>query len=196
MKTLLLKPFERYSEWRLLVVGLLAFAVGTVLSKLFNTHFDGVLDAHFSNTISWSETILNNSVNVVSLTLVLFAVGKIINHKTRLVDLFATVLIARIPFYPLVFCNVGNKAFKSGDEIVQATLHQTSVSTSAIVMLVIMVLITLALIVWSVSLLYNGYKTAVNGKGAKAIVLFIVGIVVAEIVSKIVIISLSNTFKL
>jgi len=95
-----------------------------------------------------------------------------------------------------VFCNVGNKAFKSGDEIVQATLHQTSVSTSAIVMLVIMVLITLALIVWSVSLLYNGYKTAVNGKGAKAIVLFIVGIVVAEIVSKIVIISLSNTFKL
>lgn len=196
MKTLLLKPFERYSETRLLLVGLLAFAVGTVLSKLFNTHFDGVLDAHFSNTISWTETILNNTINVVCLTAILFAVGKIINHKTRLVDLLATVLIARIPFYPLVFCNVGNKAFKSGDELVQSAQHHTQVSTSAIVMLVIMVLITLALIVWSVSLLYNGYKTAVNGKGTKAIVFFIAAIVVAEIISKVVIVSLSNTLKL
>jgi hypothetical protein len=196
MKTLLLKPFERYSETRLLLVGLAAFAVGTVLSKVFNTQFDGALDVHFSASISWTQSIINNVVNVGCLTLVLFAAGKIINHKTRLVDLLATVLIARIPFYPLVFCNIGNRAFTSGDEILQATLHQTPISAASIVMLVVIALSTLILLVWSVSLLYNGYKVSVNGKGAKAIVLFIVAIIVAEIASKLLLVLASNTLKL
>ena len=196
MKTLLFKPFDRYSETRLLLVGLAAFAVGTVLSKVFNTHFDGALDVHFSGSVSWTQSIINNSVNVVCLALVLFLAGKIINHKTRLVDLLATVLIARIPFYPLAFCNIGNKAFTSGDEILQATLHQTPISADSIVMLVVIALITLTLLVWSVALLYNGYKVSVNGKGAKAIVLFIVAIVVAEIASKLLLVLVSKTLEL
>ena len=80
MKTLLLKPFERYSEKQLLLIGFLAFAVGIVLAKLFNTHFDGVLDTHFSDNVSWAQSAFNNSVNVIVLTLMLFLAGKIINR--------------------------------------------------------------------------------------------------------------------
>ncbi|HLP56399.1 MAG TPA: hypothetical protein VK151_15285 [Fluviicola sp.] len=195
MKTLLLKPFERYSEKQLLLIGFLAFAVGIVLAKLFNTHFDGVLDTHFSDNVSWAQSAFNNSVNVIVLTLMLFLAGKIINRKTRLVDLLAAVLIARIPFYPLVFCNIGNKAFSSGDQILKSMQYQTSIPASTIVLLVVIVVITLALLVWSISLLYNGYKVAVNGKGAKAVVLFIVAVFIAEIVSKLVIFLGTNTIK-
>ena len=63
MKTLLFKPFERYSETVLLVVGLIMLGAGMLVGTIFNARFDGVLDLHFSNAVSIRQTtidLLNN----------------------------------------------------------------------------------------------------------------------------------------
>ena len=46
-------------------------------------------------------------------------------------------------------------------------------------------------LIWVISLLYNGYKTAANTKGTKAIVIFAIALIIADISSRYLIFHLN-----
>lgn len=187
MKTLLFKPFEKYSENRLLITGLLALFIGTGLAFLLNTRFDGALDIHYGMEVQFQTAVIDQALALVSLVLFLFLAGILVNPKTRFVDILSTVLIARIPLYLASLLNLGGYTSSAGLEIEQSMLHEGSeISPFAIVLMVVSIVVILPLIVWSFVLLWNGYKTAANAKGVKAILLFIGAALLAEITSKIV----------
>lgn len=187
MKTLLFKPFEKYSENRLLITGLLALFIGTGLAFLLNTRFDGALDIHYGMEVQFQTAVIDQALALVSLVLFLFLAGILVNPKTRFVDILSTVLIARIPLYLASLLNLGGYTSSAGLEIKQSMLHEGSeISPFAIVLMVVSIVVILPLIVWSFVLLWNGYKTAANAKGVKAILLFIGAALLAEITSKIV----------
>lgn len=187
MKTLLFKPFEKYSENRLLITGLLALFIGTGLAFLLNTRFDGALDIHYGMEVQFQTAVIDQALALVSLVLFLFLSGILVNPKTRFVDILSTVLIARIPLYLASLLNLGGYTSSAGLEIKQSMLHEGSeISPFAIVLMVVSIVVILPLIVWSFVLLWNGYKTAANAKGVKAILLFIGAALLAEITSKIV----------
>ncbi|MFV5686126.1 hypothetical protein ACM55I_11835 [Flavobacterium sp. GB2R13] len=193
MKTVLFNPFEKYTERILIVAGLTATLIGGYLGFVFNARFDGVIDLHFVERVTLYQPILEIGINILCTTVLLFIVGKIINPKTRIIDIFLTSMIARIPYYIITFFNANNKAYTISQGILNLVKSNKTnpLSSTDIFYLLLMSFAIIASLIWFIALLFNGFKIAVNAKGTKHVLLFIAAIVVAEIISKIVIINFS-----
>jgi len=187
MKTLLFNPFKRYSEQQLLAFGLITAIAGVACASLTNTHFDGVLDTHFGKDVSLKTAALQSIINSISIILVFYPIGKWINSKTRLIDIFNISLIIKIPAYLMMPLNINNWAYSKTEPLLEAISDPFALqfTPELILFLVITSILGLLILVWLIVLLYNGFKVATNLKGTKHIIMFIVAIIVAEIVSKL-----------
>lgn len=183
MKQLLFKPFERFSENQLLVVGICATLIGSYLAYLFDGRYDGALDFHIIQSKNGFEPFIDNGINIVTTFLFIFLAAKIINTKTRMIDAFTSILIARIPLYLLPFTNF-NHALSTDIDPTDLNAMMVYLNNHIVAVVIISILSILA-VVWFIALLWNGYKTASNAKGTKAILLFITALLLAEIASKI-----------
>lgn len=196
MKKLFFNPFEKYTESTLFVLGLLAILGGSCLGFLFNGRFDGVIDLHFSQAVSFSQPFIDNFINSLSLFVPLLLLGRYINKKTRPIDIITTVLIARLPFYLLALTNIEGLMYTTTTKAMtslelQNVSSNLSLATSDITILLLFAGCSILLLAWFAVLLYNGFKVATNTRGTKNIVLFAVAIIVAEILSKIIILNLN-----
>lgn len=189
MKKILRNPFEKYAESTLLIVGILALVLGTVLGYYCNARFDGVIDLHFVKAVGVYEPLLDLLVTVSVTSIALFALGKYHNPKTRLVDLVNAVLIAKIPFYLLTVFNSTGMIFNASEKIMKSVQENVLnlPDFSVLFPILIFSLITLAALVLSIVLLFQGYKVATNAKGNKSVFGFVAALLVAEIISKIII---------
>lgn len=199
MKTLLLKPFEKYSEKTLLILGISLTLLGSLLGFYFNARFDGVLDLHFGKNISLQEPFFDNLINVFSLAILLFFLAKYLNGKTRFVDILTTVMIARTPLYLLSLINISGSMSKMSERFLsiidpENTNNQTvdiqkitEITMENSFLLAISSIASILCLIWFVALLYNGFKTASHSKGSKPIVLFSIALLLAEILSKVLI---------
>lgn len=187
MKTILFNPFKRYSEQQLLVFGLITTLAGVVCASLTNTHFDGVMDTHFGNNVSLQAAALQSLINSISIVLVFYPLGKWINSKTRLIDIFNISLIVKIPAYLLMPLNIKGWAFSKIEPLIEALLDPFAMqfSPEMILFLTITSILAILIFVWLMALLYNGFKVATNLKGTNHIIMFIIAIIVSEIVSKV-----------
>jgi len=183
LTTLLFSPFEKYSETVLLIFGIAFTILGTLLGFYFDARFDGVLDMHFVKKVSLKEVILDNLINIFCLFIFLFGSGKFINSKTRFIDILNTILISRIAVYLFVFIP------KPNDEVTKKMMQNNfaQISNFDISLLIFVSCMVLLGLVWYITLLYNGFKTATNAKKTLPIVLFVISILFSEILSKILI---------
>jgi hypothetical protein len=186
---LIFNPFERFRENQLLISGFAITALGSVLGYIFKARFDGVLDLHFVDSVLWFSPFFDNIINIVCASAVFFLAGYIINKKTRFVDVLVFSIIARAPLYLLTFFNAGGIMSSLGEKVTNniKTNPLNALEGSDLMTLIIFGLLSIIFIIWHVTLLYNGYRVASNAKGVKAIILFILAILVAEIISKILI---------
>jgi hypothetical protein len=184
MKTLLFNPFKRYSELQLLAFGLITALAGVVCASLTNTHFDGVLDTHFGKDVSLETAAFQSLINSVSIVLVFYPLGKWINSKTRLIDIFNISLIIKIPAYFLLPLNINGWAYSKVEPLISDPFA-LQFTPDMILFLAISSILGLLVLVWLIVLLYNGFKIATNLKGSKHIIMFIIAIIVSEIVSKL-----------
>ena len=182
----LYNPFELYSERQLLIFGLVMTLIGSFLGYLFNGRFDGIIDFHLLESVTFFEVVLDNFFNAVLLTMLLFINGKLINSKTRFVDVLNASLLARIPFYILPFFNFNNVMYDVSNRtysiIVAGSFN--AISTPDMILLMLFSFVAICTLIWFSVLLWNGFKVATNAKGIKNIILFIFTILVAEVVSK------------
>ena len=188
---LLFNPFERYSEKQLVFIGITSTIIGSLMAIFFNARFDGILDLHFVEKIKIHEPLIDLLIDLFCLVLILFLIGRYINKKTRIIDIISATLISKIPFYFLLFQNINNLSFKITDKLAKSLLTKNysleTITTSEMAYLVFSGIIGLVLIIWSITLLFNGFKTATNAKNTKSIILFIVAVLLTEVVSKILI---------
>lgn len=189
MKKILISPFEKYAESTLLLVGMLALALGAVMGSYCNARFDGVIDLHFVKAVGTYEPLLDLLVTVLITAVVLFALGKYRNPKTRLIDLVNTVLIAKIPFYLLAIFNCTGMIFDASEKVMKSVQENVLNLPDFSVLLPILIfsLITLIALMLSVVLLFQGFKVATNAKGNKCVFGFVLTLLLAEILSKIAI---------
>jgi hypothetical protein len=155
----------------------------------FNVKFLGFLKIDYPQSITVSEIISQFLIIITIFTVLLLLVGKIINLKTRAIDVLITVIIAKIPFYFLTLFNCNGLIFQHINRIkllMQAgKLNEASIFDSP--MIVVFYIVTLITLIWGVILLFNGFKTATNAKETKHTIYFIIGIIVAEVISRILI---------
>lgn len=185
----LFNPFEKYSERTLLIFGIVATLLGSFLGYLMNARFDGIVDMHLVENIEWHEPLIDNVINALVLFVLFFAFGKIINPKTRAIDILNVSLICRIPIYLVSLTNVGGYLEKSTqnmlDKIDFENMNnppQFEISDMAITLAFSGIMILL--LIYMIILFWKGFQTATNSKGIRNIILFIVLFIIAEILSK------------
>ncbi len=192
MKNLLYNPFEKYSEKQLLIVGVLGNLLLIFLSYQFNTKFIGNLKLVPLNTIELKNVIFQHLIILISITVLLFGIGKYLNSKTRFIDIFNTCLISRIVFFTIPLMNYNNKMFEitKNGKLLLATSNPAITVTNDVSILLFFSIIALISAVWFFILLYKGFKTSTNAKDSKSTILFITTFIISEILSEIVILNL------
>ena len=188
---ILFNPFDKFSERPLILFGLSATVLLSMTGAYFNARFDGVIDLHFSMPTFFMDTLMDNAVNIVVLSLALFTLGKFRNNKTRFVDVFSASLIARLPYYLLPFFNWNNTILNESEKLMQqfATVQPgmaPQFDTMQMLTLVLFAGVSIVFLAWFIYLLYQGYKVATNAKGAAEVVLFGVSLISAEVISKLI----------
>ena len=196
MKHILFNPFEKYPDRVLIPFGLFFSVVGVIFGYIFNARYDGIIDLHFVEKVNIYQPIFEICVNIFCASISLFVFGKLINNKTRLIDLISVFMLARAPLYLLTVFNINGTMFKFSSEILGLidlkTNSNPNVSTllsESLVIIFIFSIFVLVFTVWFFALLWNGFKVATNAKGNKAVVFFVIAIILSEILSKIIIYS-------
>ena len=149
MKTILFNPFERYRETMLVAFGGIATIAGSVLAGLFSTRYDGILDTHYAISIAFYHPFLENIINVGILTILLYLVANYLNRKTRLVDIFATCLVARTPLYILPLFNINNFMGRMGNQVMQNIIHHNQTfQIHGVVPLIVITIVMIFAFIW------------------------------------------------
>lgn len=184
----LFNPFSKFSEKTLLVTGAVT-GVFLIISCYFTqTKMDSLL--HFSsgeglNLVSISLYVL---ISLVYAVLLLFGLGKIFNKRTRLIDIANAVLVSQIP---VLFTVISTKLFDI--ERLSKQISQTSAQAKVpdinildLISLTVFAFANLILIIYSFTLLFNGFKTATNIKKWQQIAIFafvtLLGILICQII--------------
>lgn len=190
MKTILFNPFSKIAGSKAFFAGLLFVLISSLLAYYFQTHFDGVLDVHFGEVKHWWIPFVENGINIFSLFLVFYILGAILTKgRLRWIDILGTTVLARFPLVLMPFGNIGGHLQNLGESIVKnpSQVPELKFEVEQIVFLVCFVLLSICVLIWYVALLFNAYKISTNLKQGKLIISFISGLLLAEIISKIII---------
>ena len=171
----LLNPFEKFSEKQLLIFGILFLFIGSYIGFLLNAYFDSILHISFVQNTTYIFVLLQNLTITTLLSIVLFALGKYFNPKTRFIDLLNVSLVARIPFYFSTLINFNNATSKLTDRIINNldTIQNIKFSTSEYLFLILTSVFGILCVFLFGYLLWKGFKTATNAKTTKEIILLI-----------------------
>jgi hypothetical protein len=193
MNKILFNPFEKFSEKIILVYGIGANLIGLLFAFYFNVKFTGFLKVNYLDSIVLISVLLQTFLIISVFSVLLFFVGKIINTKTRLIDIFITVLIARIPFYFMTFFNFKDLIFQHINRL--KILVQTNKISGDLIfdspVIILFYIVSILVVVWAIVLLYKGFRTATNAKESKHIFYFIIGFLVSEIITRTLIYNLN-----
>ncbi len=193
----ILNPFSYFTDKTLIILGLLGTFLGLMLGFYFHGDCDGAFDLHFVEKISWSTVVKNNVVSVLAIMISLSILGKIINPKTRLIDVLLTILIARIPLYLLNFINFNENSYHISKKIIES-VSKIKLNPKALFQVLendsmffaTSILFSVMALILSITLLFNGFKVATNLKKSSHIFYFVMALLVAEIISKTIILNI------
>ena len=119
------------------------------------------MDVHsYENT--FSHVVLENVINGMVMTIFLFALGKIINNKTRFIDALNTAFIARVPIY-LVALLTNFSVFDRVEKEIERNTGNLEILTFQpvdLALITILSFLMLLLLAYTIILLVNGFKIA------------------------------------
>ncbi|MEG0529161.1 MAG: hypothetical protein RR578_02370, partial [Bacilli bacterium] len=166
-------------------------------AKLTNSNFPdflsikkGLIDFTF-----W-DLLYQNTRNIGIAILFLFILGKIINKRTRFIDIVNVVLISRIAYY-IVFITdfipiVNNKLNKVTDSIQSNNLSVLQESSTMLVILIV-AFVAIFFICVMFYYLYIGFRTVTNLKTIQQTFAFIATILFIIIISSVLTLLIPQT---
>ncbi len=189
--TSLSQPFAHFTDGFLLSFSVFFTLLFSLLAVIFKARFDGVLDTHFVANISWIEPLLDNIINTISLTILLWLLAKWNQAKARLQDLLVTSLWSRMVFYPLILFNWNDWMRITSEEMVTQVIQnpqalpELSIPILGVLLIFgLLALASLAIFGWY---LWHGFTVSTNQKSWKIGLQLVVVVLLAEVLSKIVI---------
>lgn len=185
---LFFNPFSKYSEKALLISGILFLVVGSFIGYYFGVTYDGIFDVHIS-TVTLIESLTENVINVVILSLLLFIAGIIINSKTRIIDVLNVALISRFPIYLAGLLANNQRISEISEQLIDSVHQETpaSVSSSDMMILMLFSAVLILFLAHQLMLMVFGFKTAVNARKWQHWLLFAFALIAAEMISKAII---------
>ncbi|MFA5424432.1 MAG: hypothetical protein WC374_11315 [Phycisphaerae bacterium] len=191
----LFNPFQKIAGLKSLFIGLDFITVTALIAWLGNVHFDGVLDTHIGREATIGFFIIEGLINWLSLAFVLSVIAFIVaRSKWRIVDVFGTQALARWPMMitALVMLPSANRRFM---DFMIARFLQNNISVKInygdAIIFTAAAIVAIVMLVWMIFLMYRAYTVSCNLRGVRAVVSFILGLFLAEVLSKVLIIGLA-----
>ena len=181
MKKWLFNPFVYVAGTKALVIGWMAMLVTAVVCNFSNAHFDGVIDMHAGHASPAYVYFMEASIDWAVPVVLFFIAGRIFSRSSvRLIDIAGTLALSRwVTIFPaLLAFGIHTPA------VAPVTIPDLikSITPTAIAF----GLISFLFMIWMIALMYNAFTTSCNLKGSKAIMSFIVALLISEILSKVI----------
>jgi len=181
---LLINPFTRIAGWQAFGAGIAVLALTTYIGFAGNAYFDGIIDMHFVENAVLKEAATVGLISLITLVTVMSIACLFLTKNFRFIDILGTMTMAKAPYLFLSVISLFVK-MPSLEQILQDPLSLfTSIS------FILMSLISVPVIIWTISLMYNGLKVSGGIKGLRLNIVFVFAVVLAEILSKIIIFKL------
>ncbi|AZB08172.1 hypothetical protein EG344_04520 [Chryseobacterium sp. G0162] len=181
-------PFERFDEKLLLLVGILAIALSIVAGYWTGTTFTSIYRISSVENASFQTIVISTLLSFIAAIAVLFILGKILNSKTRIIDIVNTVLISQLVL--ILFQCIGkiSSIRLAGKNIIKYQSDPSGAFPFLDFMIMIcMTVFSITTLIYSITLFYNGFKTATNIKKWQHIVLFCIVSLISTLVCQILI---------
>jgi len=191
--TWLLNPFHFLSGERALPLGLVFIGLTAVASWLTRAHVDGVLDVHRGPSAPLWVFAAEGLVDWLCLGAFASLIGGLVSRsRLRLVDTVGMQALARAP----QLLAVGLVAFVDPKcRPALAHLRPTAeCGTLKLGLFVLVLALMVPLLVWTVALMYRAFAVACNLSGGRGAASFIASLILAEILSKVLIVVLLRPF--
>lgn len=183
MTPFIFNPFRYIAGGRALIIGLAIIVLTAIVAWFSNTHFPDVISLKTSTGLPLPYLFLQVFANwlVLSTTLYIFAKAAS-SSSIRAIDIFGTQALARFPYLPGALIGFSGAMERFTQFILSKTIQpdlQVSISTFDIGVAVILMIVSLLLLIWLITLMYNAFSISANMKGAKAIIGFIICLLVS-----------------
>ena len=185
----LFDPFTYVAGGRALALGLAAMLLAGLIGSFSYTHFDGVLDLHTGRPAATWVFLSEGLINWLSLAVVLFVFGKLASKSAfRARDLFGTQAMARWPMLIGAVAALAPPYRRFAAAVAENPMNimrGTGVAVFDMVVAVLAMIVIVVMLVWMVALMYRSYRICCNLKGGTAVATFVVGLFIAEGLSKV-----------
>jgi hypothetical protein len=187
----LFNPFQYLAGVPALLLGLVAILLTGLLGSFSNSHFDGTLDFHTGAVFPLRVFLLEGIVDWLALAVVLTVVGKVASRTAfRAIDLLGTQAMARWPTLLIALAALLPGYQRAALTLAQQLMtnpgampHFAPADLPAFGLVMVVMLVAL---VWMVALMYRSYSLCCNVRGVKGAATFVIGLLAAEVVSKLV----------
>ena len=178
VKQILLNPFAEFMEWKLFFVGVFGFLLSSYFIYLSGQQFNGFM--HFYQpemTVSLWAVMRVHAYMVLAPFTLLYAIGTLLNRKTRIIDVMNVILIMPFPLYLALFLGKLLNQDKFSDEVLKAvqsgdhTLE--GVDKTEMLFFGMFGIISLLMLFYQFYLLVKGMNVAVNNKKTGINILFV-----------------------
>jgi hypothetical protein len=173
MKKWLFNPFVYIAGAKSLLIGFVVLMATALFGHFSHTHFDGTLHITFTKAAPFYVSVIEQLLDWGITTIIFYILGISLSKSSiRIIDVAGTQALARWPLFFAAFIGFGYIArpINSPADIDSGLIFRG--------------LISLPFVVWAVALMYNAFAVACNLKGVKAVLGFIVGVLLAAILSQ------------
>jgi hypothetical protein len=186
MKKWLFNPFVYIAGTKALIIGWVIMLATAFLGYLTKVHFDGIFDEHiFKIPPSYLVCVIEELIDWICVVASFYVLGRIVSDTSiRLIDIAGTMALARWVMLPMTLTNfIPDPARNVNPDASIKEMEKVALDP----LMILQSLIVLPLIVWLIALHYNAYSVSANLKGQKAVWTFIAGLIIAEILSKVIV---------
>ena len=178
---LMLNPFTRIAGWQAFGVGLVFVIFTGIICTFSKVAFDGVIDMHLVKELTLLQSFEFLAIDLLSLVTIMTATGFIISKSFRIIDILGTMTLSRSPLIILAIAGYFTISPDINDIIKDPIVVFQSVS------FIIIILLSIPVTIWSIILMFNALKVSCGINGNKLGSAFIIALLVAEVISKILI---------
>jgi hypothetical protein len=190
MKTNIFNPFTRIAGIKAFLAGFTGIILCGILCYLSKAHFDGVIDVHFGATGSIYLFLAEGLIVLASVVIIFSLTGLIlVGTRFRFIDILGTMSLARLPMIIVPLFALILPPDRVTDYFLYTFLkigNPVTIGSWDIASFVIMIIVMFFALIWTITLMYNAFRICMNTKGAKTVIAFIIALILAEALSKIV----------
>ena len=192
---LLFHPFLRIAGAASLGLGLAAILCAGLLGAYQGLHFDGVLDTHVGKKGPTWFFVGEGMIDWICLASLLLLAGRLVSKTAfRSIDLFGTQALARWPTVLVALACLAPGFHRFSDALTKSIIGLKPGQIPPLppmgpdtVVFGLVTVFMLACTAWMIALMWRSFSHCCNVRGAKAVSAFVIALLLAEVLSKVLI---------